>query len=138
MGKSKLLFLIHEEKGEQFGYYLSTQIVETIGYQHVPTDKQSFHFNIQSTFDRLQNPIKFDIVDIEKGGYCLFNQSDISLLTIGDIWLYKKKDRKDCSCSEDTTHFNYNSIQHALCGKNPYSNSITFFNPKRILVIQMI
>ena len=51
---------------------------------------------------------------------------------------YKKKDRKDCSCSEDTTHFNYNSIQHALCGKNPYSNSITFFNPKRILVIQMI
>ena len=135
--KKNLLFLIETITGEKFGYFLESEIKEKYDYTPEITTEKTFHFNLESTYERLSGPMKFEAKDFEKSGYCLFKQNECCLLTIGDIWLYKEKDKKDSLCTEDNTHFNYHNISHALCGRNPYSDNITFFTPERILIFQM-
>ena len=45
IGKKQLVFLIEDEDGEKFGYYLNTQVIEKYG-KWIETDKKSFHFNL--------------------------------------------------------------------------------------------
>ena len=74
IGKKQLVFLIEDEDGEIFGYYLNTQVVEKY-YDCQETDDKSFHFNLQSN-GRLKQPMKFEIKDLKKGGYYLYEKSE--------------------------------------------------------------
>ena len=53
--KKQLVFIIVNEDGEKFGYFLCSQLVEKYGsWNNVETDDKSFHFNLQSKNGRLQ------------------------------------------------------------------------------------
>ena len=71
IGKKQLVFVIENENGEIFGYYLNTEIIEE--YKNHETDLNSFHFNLQSN-GRLEKPMKFEIKDFTKG-YILFDKT---------------------------------------------------------------
>ena len=97
------------------------------------TDNKSFEFNLESN-GRLQQPMKFEIKDLKKGGYCLYEKSDYDLIILGDIYLYKENEKNYSHCWQHKySPFDYHGIKNALCGKTKYEN----FTPKRILVIQM-
>ena len=74
--------------------------------------------------------IKFEIIDINNGGYYLYMNSESILISIGNIVLKKQNDRSTSCCIENEDDFDYHEIENALCGK-------IFFTPKRITVIQM-
>ena len=57
--------MIEDEDGEIFGYYLNTEIVEEYRWYQV-TDSKSFHFNLQSKNNRLNQPMKFEIKDTKE------------------------------------------------------------------------
>ena len=132
IGKKELVFLIEEEDGEKFGYYLNTEVIEDYDYWK-ETDKKSFEFNLESN-GRLQQPMKFEIKDLKYGGYELFKKSDDCLIILGDIYLNKENKKKTSCCYPTERKFDYHGIKKALCGKvwEPHR-----FIPKRILVIQM-
>ena len=65
IGKKQLVFVIEDEDGEIFGYYCNTQIFEEDDWQQ--TDNKTFHFNLQSKNNRLEQPMKFEIIDLKKG-----------------------------------------------------------------------
>ena len=56
IGKKQLVFLIEDEDGEKFGYYLNTEVVEKYD-DWIKTDYKSFEFNLVSN-GRLQHPMK--------------------------------------------------------------------------------
>ena len=138
IGKKQLIFLIVDEDGEKFGYYLNTQIEEEY-YLPKETDNKSFQFNIQSN-GRLEKSIKCKIKDTEYGGYYLFDKSDEyeQLIIIGDITLFKESLKNQSYCEQHEDYFNYHGIENALCGKQPNDDGKMKFTPKRIVVIQMI
>ena len=72
IGKKQLAFVIEDEEGEIFGYYLNTKIIEKKGYQEI--DNKSFCFNLQSKDNRLSKPMKFEIKDL-KSGISLYEKS---------------------------------------------------------------
>ena len=133
IGKKRLLFVIEDERREKFGYYLNT-IVEQQFEKRQQTDSKSFHFNLQSNYNRLSGPTKFEIKDLKYGGFELYDKSSEKLIILGDIWL-KKQNKKDFSYCNDTHSFDY-KISKALCGLTRGRNS-GFFKPRRIQVIQM-
>ena len=142
IGKKQLLFVIEDENcDEKFGYYLNTTITEKSNQSLQETDKQSFHFNIQSK--RLRYPVKFEIKETYWGGI-VFGNSIYSLVQLGDIHLMKDSLREHSYCEKQQTNdaFDYHSISDALCGKTDHENEKwgfegNFFAPKRLTIIQM-
>ena len=129
--------MIEDEDNEKFGCYINTEIEEYF-YDYVETDNQSFVFNLQSQNNRLPRPMKFDIIDTEKGGYKLFDQSHRwYLIYLNEIILYKQNQKQLCYCQQRNV-FDYQGIENALCGKTKHSkDQCEYFIPKRILIIQM-
>ena len=135
IGKSKLTFLIEDQDDEVFGCYLNTEIVDNY-HEMTPTDSKSFLFNLHSNNNRLKKPMKFNVIDEELAQYCLHMNSTIYLIVLGDICLYKYNWKNHSYCDiEDDYCYNYQGINEALCGKTGKNDP---FNPKRIIVIQMI
>ena len=136
MNQKQLVFLIEDKDGEKFGYYLNTEVIEDYyweyGDQPIKTDKKSFEFNLESN-GRLPHPMKFEIKDLQKGGYYLYEKSENHFISLGNIYLYKENNKNSSCCYQFEHEFDYHGIENALCGKiYPYR-----FTPKRILVIQM-
>ena len=133
IGKKQLIFLIEDEDGERFGYYLNTEVIERYwqkhGYKPITTDNKSFHFNLQSN-GRLKQPMKFESKNVTYGGYILFEKSNDYLIYLGDIELFKENYKNQSFCGQSESHFDYHGIKNALCGKIQFTS-------KRILVIQM-
>ena len=140
IGKNHLAFIIEDERGEIFGYYINSSI--TYQYdERVKVDQNSFAFNLHSN-GRLPNPMKFNIIDTYGGGYFLFDKSHEFLINIGSLFIHKQN-QKDQSYHEnqnDEFNYNYLNIPYALCGKipGPFSSLLQMFTPKRILVIHFI
>ena len=138
--KKQLVFLIEDNEGEKFGYYLNTELIakygNSIGHERIPTDKRSFEFNIQSN-GRLEYPMRFDIKDTNFGGYILYERSLEKLIELGDIKLYKYNKRNKSSCDQDNDKFHYPKINNVLSGKETGLFSSGYFIPTRIQVIQM-
>ena len=141
IGKKHLLFLIEDDKNEKFGYYLNTKLVEEYD-EWIETDDKSFEFNIESKNNRLQQPIKFEINDPMLGGYYLYDKTNElgKLISLGDVELFKEKNKKKSYCFQNNSVFKYHDIDKALCGRTGYWDRKVrgdTFTPKRILVIQM-
>ena len=128
IGKKQLVFLIEDEDGEKFGYYLNTEVIEKYR-DWIETDNKSFEFNLQSN-GRIKQPMKFEIENLEWGGYRLYKKSENYLIRLGDIYLKKENFKNYSCCWKNENWFDYHGIEKALCGKHD-------FTPKRILVIQM-
>ena len=136
IGKKQLVFLIEDEDGEKFGYYLNNEIVEKYE-ERIPTDYQSFHFNLFSN-GRLYQPMKFEIKNTVKGGYVLYNNSYDNLISCGNMSLYKQNNKGQSHCIQDDSNFDYKGIQKALCGKiGSWDDGNKLFTPIRIIVLQM-
>ena len=134
IGKSNLLFIIFEEKGEIFGYYFNGKIIEQYETM-IEAEKNSFHFNLLSK--RYRNPIKFDIRNKKEGGCWLYESHLNELIQIGEMIIYKSDQKEKSYCIQTNTIFDYKSIPHALIGLKPDVFDFMFFNPKRIIVYQM-
>ena len=128
VGKKQVVFLIEDENSELFGYYYNTEVVEKYYWQE--TDSKSFEFNLQSKNNRLKQPMKFEIKNLQEGGIYLREKSDDRLIWLGNICLRKENDKNYSFCQQNENYFDYNGIKKALCGEK-------YFTPKRILVIQM-
>ena len=115
IGRSQLLFLIEDEDGEIFGYYLNTKI-EPKYNEIISTNSQSFLFNLQSN-GRLEKPLKFEWTDIHFGWYKLFDSSNYRLISLCEINLMKEEEHSDSFCSQTENWINYENIPKALCGK---------------------
>ena len=132
--KKCLTFLIEDENGELFGYYLNTFIDNTVN-EIKTVDDQSFHFNLLSNNKRLQQSMKFEVLKPCYGGYSLYDKSNEWLMRIGNVRLKKMNIKNQSYCEQCNDWFNYHDIENALCGKIGMSNPIQI---KKILVIQMI
>ena len=132
IGKKQLVFLIEDEVGEIFGYYLNTEIIVKYDYWQ-KTDSKSFEFILQSKNNRLKQPMKFEIKKLKKGGIFLCDKSDYDLIWLGEIVLRKENNKNLSFCCQNEDRFDYHGFEKALCGKIYPKN----FTLKRILVIQM-
>ena len=66
IGKKQLLFLVEDNEGEIFGYYLNSEIFKNVEYKKwMKTDTKTFHFNLYSQ-GRLNGSKRFDIKNINK------------------------------------------------------------------------
>ena len=133
IGKKQLIFLIEDDRGEKFGYYLNTEVVEKYwkpGDPPVEKDNKSFHFNLQSKNNRLNKPMKFEIIDLYSGGIELYKKSDGSLIWLGEILLSKENEKGESYFMRYVKPIEDNEIKKELYRKED-------FIPKRILVIQM-
>ena len=45
IGKKQLVFIIEDDRGEIFGYYMNTEVIEKY-CERQETDLKSFHFNL--------------------------------------------------------------------------------------------
>ena len=81
--------------------------------------------------------MKFEIKDLEEGGYKLYEKSSYGLIWLGDIYLGKEYKKNKSFSDQHENWFDYHEIQNALCGKEPNKFGLMYFTPKRILVIQM-
>ena len=135
IGKEHLLFVIEDVNNEKFGYYLNSKVANRF-YCQLPTDKYSFHFNLESN-TRLPSPMKFEINDTEWGGYQLWKEEGEWLIWIGEMSIGKESLRKRSKCWQQTKYFNYHGYKSALCGNKVSKNGMIDFVPKRIMVIQM-
>ena len=133
VGKRQLIFLIEDEDGEKFGYYLNTKVIEKYN-DYIGTDFKSFKFNLQSQFGRLSQPMKYEMKELYESGIILWGKTNDSLITLGDIYLMKENKKNESCCEENKDKFEYYGISNALCGKI-YPKT---FTPKRIIVIQML
>ena len=86
-----LVFLIEDKDGEKFGYYLNREVIEKYG-KLIETDNKTFEFNLESN-GRLQQPMKFEIKNLYRGGYFLYQKSDDWLVKLGDILLKKENNK---------------------------------------------
>ena len=135
IGKKQLVFLIEDEDGEKFGYYLNTKVVTRYN-RLIRTNNKSFEFNLESN-GRLQQPMKFEIKDLREGGYYLHEKSHSCLISLGDICLYKENYKNQSHCIRNEDDFDYHGIKNELCEKTGYSFGGDNFTTKRITVIQM-
>ena len=133
IGKKQLIFLIENDNGETFGYYVNSEINNQY-YTQILVDKKSFEFNLTSKNGRLSKPMKFEIKDCENGGICLFEKFDELLINLGDIYLYKQHKKNQSYCVKQDECVNYHGINNALCGSCGYNNT---FDVKKFIVIQM-
>ena len=130
IGKSKLIFIIEDDYGEKFGYYLNTEVIEKYD-DNQQTDWKTFHFNLQSN-GRLPKPSNFKIKNLNEGGIHLYQISSDYLIKIGKIFIMKEN-YKNYSYYDQIDHFDFQRIAKALCGRT-YPER---FTPYRVLVIQM-
>lgn len=128
--KNRLLFLIENEDGQMYGYYLNTTIPEKYE-QIIETDEKSFHFNLNAN-NRLPFPMKFEIRDTVWGGISLQHEKSESLIFLGDLVLMKSEKKNQSYCWESHDLFNYHITGHPLCGKVRDK-----FTVKRVRVFQM-
>ena len=135
IGKKQLIFLIEDEDGEKFGYYFNPIIPKNHG-SSVAADNECFLFNLKSVNQRLSQPMKFEIKNIDFGSLTLFTTFESNLITLSTIGLYKEEMKNDCCCIQNN-NFDYHGIDNALCGKTLQNDKSKYFIPKRILVIQM-
>ena len=136
IGKKHLLFLIEDDRGEKFCYYLDSKVRNLVD-QQVETNEKSFHFNVKSN-GRLLEPMKFEFNEGQNCGYRMFGKSEFNdnLLRIGDILLRVEHKKHQSYCSETKQIFNYHGISNALCGKVSGSSN-QFFTLKRFIIFQM-
>ena len=139
-GRKQLVFLINDNNGEIFGYYLNTEVKKEYNRQtFTQTDVFSFEFNLESN-GRLKAPMKFPIKDTSYG-YFLPNSLNERLIEIGDIVLYKEHKKDSSFCVQEDKRYDYQGLENPLCGKSVYQEEGIWFgeciNPSRIRVIQM-
>ena len=137
-GRKRLVFTVVDDYGEQFGYYLNTQIENVFNSQnYLPTDNKSFEFNLESN-GRLKKPMKFPIKDTEKG-YQLKDKKDIFLILLGNMVIFKEGQRNLSYYMKYDNYYDYQRIENLLYGKVDENNKIKTYNfiPMRIKVIQM-
>ena len=115
LGKKQLVFLIFFEKGEKIGYYLDTK-VEINSYKETETNMKSFQFNLKSN-EKLFQPMKFEIKDPEKGGYCLCEKNEEELMYLGTILLTKNDSLLSSYRWINQNYFNFNNTNKYLLGK---------------------
>ena len=138
VGKKQLTFLIENEDDEIFGYYSNTKLIKL--YRRQETDSKSFHFNLQTKNNRINQSMKFKIKDSKNSGIWLWKANSDYLIKMGDIYLFKENMKNESSCLQHENAFNYQGIENALCGKiiQKENNKLKgCFTPKRIIVIQM-
>ena len=136
IGRRQLIFLIEEENGEKFGYYLNSLIEEEY-YTWMETDEYSFLFNLESN-GRLEYPMKFGIKDYKRGGYRLAEPNANWIIEIGNISLFKEDIKQKTNCWQNKDVFEYYDIENALCGKEKNELGFMYIVPKRILILQMM
>ena len=137
-GKEKLLFVIEDERGYKFGYYLNTKIQPNKYDSYVSTDKNTFLFSLKYP-GRNNGMMKFDIKQTQCGSYLHDGPSSgylIHLTNCGGIHLRKEHEKSNSYCCQRAPCVDYKGIENALI---PNSNEkAAYFTPKRITVIQMI
>ena len=131
-----MTFLIEDEDGEIFGYYLNTEVKKKYKERQV-TDSKTFLFNLQSNNNRLKEPMKFEIKNLRYGGIILYEKYWSYFIDLGDIQMSKENRKNESFCYQREDEFDYHGIKNALCGKEPNKDRRMYFTPKRILVIQM-
>ena len=63
-GKKNLSFLIEDEEGNMFGYYLNSEVENSNNYkQWIETDNKSFHFNLNIN-KTLEKPMKHRVTNV--------------------------------------------------------------------------
>ena len=132
LNRSKLVFIIEDTDNNKFGYYLNKTVnmfsMLTKNYDCV--DYKTFQFSLESN-GRIAYPIKYEIKDINYGGYVLFFQSEPKLIWLGNICLDKQGTNKRVFPHHFLSNsFNYHGIQKPLWENDDY-------DVKRIIVIQM-
>ena len=104
-GKRKLVFMIQTEateKGEErFGYFLSSEIVET--YYRTESDDNTFIF-IFKTATHIEQPTKIVSKNNKKTGYQLKKDDDRYLIDIGPFSIHKKETKKTEKCEKIRLH----------------------------------
>ena len=112
IGKKQIIFLIQNEEGEKFGYYLNSEVSSKY-YDQVRSDGKSFHFNLKSN-GRIISPMKFEYNSLSSFGYNLSSHLDFDLGRFGRIFLYKKDYVQHLSISRSikTGDFNFNGIEY--------------------------
>ena len=80
--KTQIVFLIEDKEGEKFGYYYNDETISSSnGYKG---KNKSFHFNLESKNNRLNEPMKFEMNDTNDCGIGLFNVFHEELIRLGD------------------------------------------------------
>ena len=134
--KKQIIILIENENDDKFGGYINNIIYKINDTQEL--DTKSFHFHLQSN-NKFQQPMKFEMNDIEKN-YLIFSTSyGNRIIRFGDITLIKEDMKHFSYWQQNNNHFNYhnNNINVSCEGIiNEFGRKC--FIPKRIHVIQMI
>ena len=130
--KNRLMFIIEDTTGEIFGYYINSFLTHNYGKWR-STDSYSFQFNLQSN-GRLEEPMKFEHIITNRGGYMLQHHDHKILIRLGNIVLYKTKRKNRCYIDNDIKGFEYHGIDKALCGRSGPENP---FKLQRLIVLQM-
>ena len=129
IGRKQLVFLIEDENGEKFGYYLNTKMIRNY-MKNKPADWKSFQFNIESN-GRLATMEKYEIKDIYSGGYKMNRETEEMLITLGDIVLMKKERKNKSLCYNDKKKsFDFDDEKYVMTGRK-------HFCVERLVVIQM-
>ena len=139
-GKKQLVFLIETEH-DTFGYYLNSEINNSLDYCYHETDSKSFLFNLEY-HEKYDYEMKFEIIDEQNGGYQLYDVKDYRLIYLGEIILLKKSQCRFSNYFQHDNYFNYHETTNALCSRddsimNQKLPERVCFTPKRLLVIQM-
>ena len=129
IGKKQIVFLIEDENGQKFGYYLNNKVIRN--YMKVkPADWKSFQFTVESN-GRLATMDKFDIRDIYAGGYKMGRESEEMLIQIGDMLIMKKERKHKSLCfNAKKQPFDYDDENYLMTGRK-------YFTVERVVVIQM-
>ena len=130
INKSNLMFVIEDTINNKFGGYINSTIDKVDSWI---TDSNAFVFSLKSN-GRINGMMKFNIKSGSSShAFYMYPKSSSDMFGIGcwGIDIYKKGN-SNTFCKQDS--FDYNGIQHVLCGSG---TSATNFTPKRFVVIQM-
>ena len=113
---------------EIFGYYLNTE-VKQVDEMKTSVDDNTFEFCLRG-YTFFKEPMKFEIVDTENGGYHLYQQPDYQLINLGNIYLLCGRNQSYYHLNdENRTYFNYHdNVKDDIYGG---------FDMERLLIIQM-
>ena len=129
LGKENLVFLIQDEKKNEFGCYVKSQIIKT---DSKINDTSAFVFSLYSN-GRSNQPIRFEMNNQNDEIFCLYADENPSwLFGIGNSYLFdigvSKKGIKADHCVQSS--FDYLGYSDILIGEKK-------FIPKRMVVIQL-
>ena len=92
--RKNLIFLIEDEEGEKFGYYLNDEIITDNQFkQWIHVDNNSFQFDFNKN-QRNKYPMKYECIDDEFKGYMVFDNYNNGLIYLGNISLEKENSEK--------------------------------------------